>query len=242
MLNNPGSLHNDASMTIHTIHALRLISGRRKTDTRQQIAGLNTFLGMTHHISLCAMRGDPYADWYMVRIENKADDVNIFIKQLKEQVETVFQKIPTSLTIGENISQEPITLSMMTYSPLGYMAIFILAEFDELVRQIILAQRLALIDRRTQGQWLGEAAHHLRSLFHLVMSYKFSGVNREDIAMNNAAAQAARHRLGDVPADILDGSLRSRFAIALRQLGEIPAEDEDINILVTDDEENHANL
>jgi hypothetical protein len=60
--------------------------------------------------------------------------------------------------------------------------------------------------------FLDQGAHQLRSLFGLALTYKNTGVTRDDMAANNARAREAFERLGTPPSDILQGTRRSEFA------------------------------
>jgi hypothetical protein len=90
--------------------------------------------------------------------------------------------------------------------------VYLLADYDNLARRVILAHHTALIDRHTMERWLNEGAHYLRSTFTLAQQYKFSGAQRDDFAANNAVARSAREKYGDLPQDVLEGTRRSRYA------------------------------
>ena len=103
-------------------------------------------------------------------------------------------------------------LPLYVGSQLGFLAVYLLADYDDLARRVILAHHTALIDRHTMERWLDEGAHLLRSTFSLAQQYRYSGTQRDDYAANNAAARAAREKYGDLPQDVLEGTRRSRFA------------------------------
>jgi integrating conjugative element protein (TIGR03761 family) len=103
-------------------------------------------------------------------------------------------------------------MPLFVNAQLGFMAVYLLADYDELARKLILAHHTALIDRSTLERWLNEGAHELRSLFSLAQQYRFSGCTRDDFAAKNAAARAALEKLGELPQDVLEGTRRSRYA------------------------------
>jgi hypothetical protein len=90
--------------------------------------------------------------------------------------------------------------------------VYLLADYDNVARRLILAHHTALIDRSTLERWLNDGAHALRSLFSMAQQYRYSGTQRDDFAANNAAARAAREKYGELPRDVLEGTRRSRFA------------------------------
>jgi integrating conjugative element protein (TIGR03761 family) len=131
---------------------------------------------------------------------------------LREQVDQALADVPPALTLGENLNVQPIKLPLFVSSQLGFMAVYLLADYDDLARRLILAHHTALIDRSTLERWLNDGAHALRSLFSMAQQYKYSGAQRDDFAANNAVARAAREKYGDLPQDVLEGTRRSRFA------------------------------
>jgi integrating conjugative element protein (TIGR03761 family) len=114
--------------------------------------------------------------------------------------------------VGDNLNVRPISLPLFVNSQLGFLAVYLLAQYDELARRLLLAHHTALIDRRTLERWLDEGAHLLRSTFTLAQQYRYSGTQRDDFAANNAAARAAREKYGEMPTDVLEGTRRSRYA------------------------------
>jgi integrating conjugative element protein (TIGR03761 family) len=107
---------------------------------------------------------------------------------------------------------QPVKLPLFVNAQLGFLAVYLLADYDDLARKLILAHHTALIDRSTLERWLNEGAHALRSLFSLAQQYRYSGCTRDDFAAKNAAARAALEKLGELPQEVLEGALRSRYA------------------------------
>ena len=155
---------------------------------------------------------DPYSDWWMLRIEEKLEQTRSRLQLLRQQVDEALARVPAALSLGENLNLQPVKLPLFINAQLGFMAVYLLAEYDEVVRKLILAHHTALIDRHTLDIWLEEGAHLLRSLFTAAQQYQYSGTVRDDFAAQNAAARAALEKYGPLPQDVLEGSRRSRFA------------------------------
>jgi len=209
---NLGALRSAMHLTLHTHHASRIWRGRARTEDKAGIAGLSAFLSIMSKMKRGAEQDDPYSDWWMIRIEQKLDDAKQRLHALREQIEGVLTNIPSALSISENLNVQPISLPVFTDSQLGFVAIYLLADFDTLARRLLLAHHTALIDRPTLERLLDEGAHNLRSAFTLAQQYRFTGTSRDDYAANNAVARAARVKFGPIPEDVLQGTLRSRFA------------------------------
>ena len=209
---NIGSLRSAMSLTLHTHHASRIWHGRAPSEGKPGIVGLNGFVAIMTKLKRGAEQDDPYSDWWMLRIEDKLSTTKEQLQALREQVDQALADVPAALSLGENLNVQPVKLPLFVASQLGFMAVYLLADYDDLARRLILAHHTALIDRSTLERWLNEGAHALRSLFSLAQQYRYSGTQRDDFAANNAAARAALEKYGELPQDVLEGTRRSRFA------------------------------
>jgi integrating conjugative element protein (TIGR03761 family) len=209
---NLGSLRSAMSLTLHTHHASRIWHGRAASDGKPGIVGLNGFIAIANKIKRGAEQNDPYSDWWMLRIEEKLTQTKDTLQTLREQVDQTLADVPPALSLGENMNVQPVKLPLFVNAQLGFLAVYLLADYDDLARKLILAHHTALIDRSTLERWLNEGAHALRSLFSLAQQYRYSGCTRDDFAAKNAAARAALEKLGELPQKVLEGTLRSRYA------------------------------
>ena len=212
---NLGALRSSMELTLHTHHAARIWQGRAATKERPGIIGLASFVAIMAKIRRGAEQDDPYSDWWMLRIEGKLDQAKLRLQELRDQTDQLLADVPAALTIGENLNIHPVKVPLFVNAQLGFLAIYLLAQFDEFVRRVLLAQHIALIDRAATGYWINEGARLLRSAFAMAQRYRFSGTTRDDYAANNAAARAALEKYGELPQDVLEGTRRSRFAPAI---------------------------
>ncbi|CAJ2757755.1 integrating conjugative element protein, PFL_4669 family [Burkholderia pseudomallei] len=209
---NLGALRSAMQLTLHTHHAARIWHGRAAAEGRPGIIGLNGFVAIMNKMKRGAEQDDPYSDGWMLRIEEKLAQTKATLQTLREQVDQALADVPPALTLGDNLNIQPVRLPLFINAQLGFMAVYLLADYDDLARRLILAHHTAMIDRRTLERWLNDGAHVLRSLFSLAQQYRYSGTQRDDFAANNAAARAAREKFGELPQDVLEGTRRSRFA------------------------------
>ena len=209
---NLGSLRSAMSLTLHTHHASRIWHGRAPSEGKPGIVGLNGFIAIANKIKRGSEQDDPYSDWWMLRIEEKLTQTKETLQTLREQVDRALADVPPSLSLGDNMNVQPVKLPLFVSAQLGFLAVYFLADYDDLARKLILAHHTALIDRSTLERWLNEGAHALRSLFSLTQQYRYSGCTRDDFAAKNAAARAAIEKLGELPQNVLEGTLRSRYA------------------------------
>ncbi len=210
-----GSLRSDVALTLHTYHAARIWTGRQKSDAKHSILGLSGFCAYVNRMHRGAALDDPYSDWWLVQIEEKVESCQAALKAIDQRLDDVMAKLPATLDISENLSVTPVKVPLFISNPLGFKAVYLLTNYDELARRILLAQHVGLVGRRDMEVWLDEGASVLRSLFGLAQSYQFTGATRDDFAANNARAEAARkmyEKFGEIPQDILEGTRRSNFA------------------------------
>ncbi|EPU0246653.1 TPA: PFL_4669 family integrating conjugative element protein [Pseudomonas aeruginosa] len=210
-----GSLRSDVALTLHTYHAARIWTGRQKSDAKHSILGLSGFCAYVNRMHRGAAQDDPYSDWWLVQIEEKVESCQAALKAIDQRLDDVMAKLPATLDISQNLSVTPVKVPLFISNPLGFKAVYLLTNYDELARRILLAQHVGLVGRRDMEVWLDEGASVLRSLFGLAQSYQFSGATRDDFAANNARAEAARkmyEKFGEIPQEILEGTRRSNFA------------------------------
>ncbi|MEI0679118.1 MULTISPECIES: PFL_4669 family integrating conjugative element protein [Pseudomonadota] len=209
---NLGSLRSAMSLTLHTHHASRIWHGRAAAEGRPAIVGLNGFVSVMNKMKRGSEQDDPYSDWWMLRIEDKLEQTKTTLQALREQVDQALSGVPAALSLGENLNVQPVKLPLFVNAQLGFAAVYLLADYDDIARKLILAHHTALIDRSTLERWLHDGAHALRSLFSLAQQYRYSGTTRDDFAAKNAAARQAIEKYGELPQDVLESTRRSRFA------------------------------
>lgn len=233
---NLGSLRSAMSLTLHTHHASRIWHGRAAAEGRPGIVGLNGYISQMNKMKRGSEQDDPYSDWWMLRIEEKLDQTKATLQALREQVDQALAGVPAALSLGENLNVQPVKLPLFVNAQLGFAAVYLLADYDDIARKLILAHHTALIDRNTLERWLNEGAHALRSLFSLAQQFRYSGCTRDDFAANNAAARTALAKYGELPQDVLEGSRRSKFAPPILRRGQ-PQRAESAETATVQDEE-----
>ncbi len=207
-----GPLRSSMELTLHTHHAVRIWQGRSASEEKNGIIGLSGFVHVMSKIKRGAEQDDPYADFWMIRIQEKLEHSKDALTLIEDQLEQLMSRLPKAINVGDNLNVHPITLPLSINTPLSFMAVYLLIDYDNIVRRLLLAHRTALIGRRDMARWIDAVGHVLRSLCGLAQQFKFSGVTREDFITNNALAREARERFGELPAEVLEGTCRSEFA------------------------------
>jgi integrating conjugative element protein (TIGR03761 family) len=163
----------------------------------------------------------------MLQLEDKLLQAKAEMLTLTSQISQVERDLPTQVDVGDNLNIHPVTLPLYIGSQLGFLAVYLLTDYDTLVRHTLLAHHTALIGRRDMEAWIDDGAHLLRSLFGQAQRYRHAGVTRDDMAANNARALAAIERMGLPPTDILEGHRRSQFAPPIIRRGAVAVDGAD---------------
>ena len=127
---NLGSLRSAMSLTLHTHQAARIWHGRPPAEERPGIIGLNSFVALMNKLKRGVEQDDPYSDWWMLRIEEKLEQTKVSLQTLREQVDQALAEVPPALSLGENLNVQPVKLPLFIHSPLGFKAVYLLADFD----------------------------------------------------------------------------------------------------------------
>lgn len=162
----------------------------------------------------------------MLRVEEKLEQTKTVLNELNSQIDAIISTLPKALIFTETISAEPAQFSFSARSHMGYQAVYILPQYDEIARKIVQAVQFGLIDLITRNHLFEIGDHALRSLFTLVRGYRYSGITRVDLTQKNAVAIAAIAKFGEVPPEIISGQWRSRFSLPLRENNEPISDDE----------------
>jgi hypothetical protein len=79
----------------------------------------------------------------MLRIEDKLTQTKASLQALREQVDQALADVPPALSLGENMNVQPVKLPLFVNAQLGFMAVYLLADYDDLARKLILAHHTA---------------------------------------------------------------------------------------------------
>nr|WP_298411627.1 TIGR03761 family integrating conjugative element protein [uncultured Halomonas sp.] len=216
-----GQLRSRIEMTLHTYPAVLVWHGRGVESGKPQVVGLKQFLFLAGRIHQSAARDDPYADSWLLMLEDKLDETRQALHQLKQRVSTVFESIPEGLDVSRNVSQQPFVTPVFTGGQMGWQAVMLLMEYDSIVRDVLLAHHIGLLGNKQRAAMIrDQGGHAMRSLCYSPAKFPgFSGAGRDDFAANNAKARTAREKFGELPQDILEGTRRSEFAPTIRRDG-----------------------
>ena len=198
-----GKLRSEVTLVINTHQAQLLTTGRRRSDAKPAIIGLSGFAKRVASIWHAALRDDPYADWWLIQVDQSILDGRTHLTEQQTLLQTALAQIP--LTVDVVQAARPVQFCLQLDNPYVLQAATLLNEFDQYVCILETARRMGLVCRPEFHRAVGDAAHRLRGTFTIPQRYTCCEIAREDVHQGNQRAQTAAERMGPVPEDILEG-------------------------------------
>jgi integrating conjugative element protein (TIGR03761 family) len=214
----PGALKGEAWISLHTRDAHRLAMGRRATEERNRIVGLPGFGYQVATIWLCARADDPYANWWLIRIEEKLEATRQALQALREDLEGRLRG-HEDLHVELSRSTEPLRMPLRFANPFANAAAVVVTEADKAILALLTARHYGLLGREDFGRLRQQVGHQVRSLLSSAEGWRNAGVGREDFRQGTAKAAAARKALGELPEAVLNGTRRAAMAPEIARLG-----------------------
>jgi len=199
-----GRLTGEAWLEIHTDQAQRLIRGRVRKGTKPAITGLLGFASQMNILWQAAADDDPYADWWLIRVEQAIAASKSFLEAQRMQVDSVALE-SFRFRVGISASRRPHTLMLQFATPHAYRAAQLLGVYDALVCQCLTLKHVGAAPSGQMEELIALGAHHLRRVFSLPQGYRVFAINRSDVQHNTQRAQQASAHLGELPAAVLSG-------------------------------------
>ena len=213
---SPGALTTPASLVIHTVHAQRLVQGRSKSKEHAPIVGLIRFGWKMNLLWHAAKADDPYADWFLLRTHDVLQQVN---KDLVDQQRSILAQMQchSAVEIGVGRTKEVIRVPLNFGNPYGYMAAYLLGDFDNLIRTVLTMMHVGIQPRSAGYALIEKSSSAVRRVFYEPFGWKNVSLTREDLRQGNQRALQAEKVMGPLPVEILEGTRRAPFAPPLAQ-------------------------
>ncbi|MGH9897054.1 MAG: PFL_4669 family integrating conjugative element protein, partial [bacterium] len=143
----PGALRSEVWLNLQTRHAQQVFMGRKATAEKPYIIGLTRFGAILSQLQVCVLADDPYADWWLLKVEEALDQTAEEISAQRKYVEERLRQTPgMEVKIAETL--QAVRVPLQFRNPYAYSAARILADFDTLVRGVLTARHIGLMDRR----------------------------------------------------------------------------------------------
>ncbi len=209
-----GTLHSELHLVLQTRHAQMLVRGRSVKD-KPLISGLLAFADRLRLVWQAAAEGDPYADWFLVRVHEAISVAEARIDTEMKQLSLQLQSTRT-LHIASAEVKEPFRMALRFSTPYAYRAARMLGQFDELVCQAYTARQIALMNDEQCLAVIQACARRIRSVFILPSRFRRLGLTRDNVTDSHPVGQRAEELMGVLPQDILAGERRAPLAPRIR--------------------------
>jgi integrating conjugative element protein (TIGR03761 family) len=200
----PGVLRGEVWLTVQSHHAQRLILGRAATLTKPAIIGLVGFADRLRVIWNAARADDPYADWWLIKIDEALERARTRIKTERAALEDCIQQ-QSALQINVATTEKPYRVELNFANPYGYWGAHLIAEFDTTARTILTAKHVGLMSGTLAERSLRGCAGAIRSLFAVPQGYRVLRIDRDAVRAGNDAAKGAADTMGELPQAVLLG-------------------------------------
>lgn len=217
----PGALHGVVTLTLETHQAQRLVKGRSGSAGKPAIVGLIGFAKRLRAIWHGARADDPYADWWLVQIEDAFSRAETTLESVSTDVQRTLDAID-AIGVTPSTSIRPMRTPLRFSNPYAYRAARLLAAYDRIVRSVLTAQHIGSLTRDRAQQVLFLIGREVRRALVSPLGYRNTGISRTDAIKRNTTWLQAEAEMGEVPVDILSGARRPAYT-PKRSLAEMPA-------------------
>lgn len=205
----PGVLRGNATLTVHTRQAQRLVRGRPATPDKPAIIGLLGFANLLRAIWHGARANDPYADGWLLRIHAALEHTH---SQIAETRATLVLDETGPITVAPASSVKPVRVPLQFSNAYAFRGAWLLAAYDGLVCAVLTARHVGVLPRDEAEQILHHGGRRARRALSSPLGYRLLGVTRRDIEQGTARAVQAREAMGELPPDVLQGTRRAPHA------------------------------
>lgn len=200
----PGVLRGEVWLTVQTRHAQRLILGRAATRDKPAITGLLGFADRLRVIWNAARADDPYADWWLIKIDNALGFARNRIKTERAALNECIEQ-QSALQINVATAEKPHRVALQFANPYAYWGAHLIAEFDRTARTVLTAKHVGLINTMEAERSLGGCAGAIRRLFAVPQGYRALRIDRGSVMAGEEVAQEAADSMGKLPQAVLLG-------------------------------------
>ncbi len=213
-------LREGVTLVLMSRQGQRLVHGRSmevaKHSDRSPIIGLLKFAAMVRVIWLSAAYDDPYADWWLIRIDQSLRDSRSGLDEEVQGLQDCLDKVPAEINMESMALINPTRVPLKFSCPYAFIAAYLLGDYDHFVQRSLSARHIGALSRDESERSIALCGRHIRRAFISASGYRCLGLTRDDVRQNTARGQAAKMRMGTVPADVL-ASVQEAVHMPLRR-------------------------
>jgi integrating conjugative element protein (TIGR03761 family) len=195
------TLRSRVGVVLHTYQAQNLLHGRKAQNGKPGIMGLTAFSVRLKTLWHGARHDDPYADWYLLRIEQGLANCQQHYQALFQALDQQLAQL-TGFDISLADSCQPQQFSLSLAHPYAFQGLRRLVEYDHLIRRDMTLKHLGeelptSLQERVKG-----SGRLLRRVLALPQHYCHLTIDRAAVTQQTSQAQLAQKCMGELPADI----------------------------------------
>ena len=204
------SIQTDVWLSLHTRYAQLLVRGRQ-VKGKPPIVGLLRFADSLRVIWHAAEANDPYADWWLIKLQ---DTYHVIGNRIDNLIAKCLAQHPNQKTfrIAPPEVKDPFRIRLSFATPYAYQAAELLSKFDSLVRHVLACKHLGILNAKTAKNTIYQVARLIRGMFALATRYRHLGIDRNNPLSFEADGKTAKQYMGELPADVKAGTRRARLA------------------------------
>lgn len=217
-----GALHGQVWLSVQTRQAQRLIRGRPRSPDKPAIVGLLGFADSLKAIWQAARHDDPYADWWLIQVEEG-------IAATRGRLQTLLTAFDEVLGAQEGLqitiaaSTRPHRIALQFANPYSFRAAQMLSDYDRLMCTLMTLRHTGFEVPAALDKAAITSSRGLRRVFALPKGYHFFAIDRPAVRQGTQRARQALAMMGALPDDILCGvrlpNLRPRPVISDQPAG-----------------------
>lgn len=199
----PGPLRGTVTLILQTAFAQRLVNGRTANAERNGFLGLFGFAELLRKIWHGAEAADPYADWWLLKVERALTKAEAEVQALNTRLLAQFSTLE-AMVIVPAASVRPVCTSLSFTTAQAFRGAQLIGRCDGVARAVLTARHVGCMPGQIAATSLWKIGHAVRSAFSSVRGYISTAVTRTDLI--NATPRAAHvvQRMGVLPTVILE--------------------------------------
>ena len=191
------------SLVLRSKAASRLLRGRPRSEEKPAIIGLFGVADRLRIIWTRANAGDPFARWWLLRIEAATGTADARLALGLAEAEALLSE-HKALCLNAEAGRETECVLLAFACPYAYWMARLIAALDRLIVTLDLAVTLGALRRGNAARRRHEAERTLRAAFASALGYHDLGIT-ENRSSDNAAFDVATKMMGELPAEVARG-------------------------------------
>ena len=207
----PGPLRGTVTLILQTAFAQRLVNGRLANGTQNGLLGLFAFADLLRRIWYASEAEDPYADWWLLKVERALAQAEQAVQNLQIPVMTSLSKFE-AMVIVPATSVRPVATSLAFTTAQAFRAAQLIGRCDGLARAILTARHVGCMPAQAAAVSLWRIGHAIRSAFSRSRGFIQTGITRADLRNATPRAAYGVQQMGILPSAILDETVMPAFS------------------------------